>query len=60
MSNRSTIPLDPQAIDGLYGLDPVIEPGDSTRNSSELTAVQCPYCGESFETTVDLSAGSFS
>ena len=24
----------------------------------EPVLIQCPYCGESFETTVDLSAGS--
>lgn len=24
----------------------------------EPVVIQCPYCGESFETTVDLSAGS--
>ena len=24
----------------------------------EFVTIQCPYCGESFETQVDLSAGS--
>jgi transposase-like protein len=24
----------------------------------ETIAIQCPYCGESYETVVDLSAGS--
>ena len=24
----------------------------------ESVAIQCPYCGESYETVVDLSAGS--
>lgn len=24
----------------------------------EAIAIHCPYCGESYETTVDLSAGS--
>jgi hypothetical protein len=24
----------------------------------ETVSIQCPYCGESYETTVDLSAGS--
>lgn len=24
----------------------------------EETRIECPYCGESFETTVDVSAGS--
>lgn len=54
-------PLDPQAIDALYGLEPVIEPGDQGGHSpTEFVTVQCPYCGEAFETAVDLSAGSFS
>jgi hypothetical protein len=54
-------PLDPQAIDALYGLEPVFEPGSADApNPTEFVAVQCPYCGESFDTTVDLSAGSFS
>jgi len=25
---------------------------------TEMIAIQCPYCGESYETVVDLSAGS--
>ena len=57
----SSDPLDPQAIDALYGLEPVFEPGPA--GSPELTqfvTVQCPYCGESFATMTDLSAGSFS
>jgi hypothetical protein len=54
-------PLDEQAINELYGLDPVIEPGGAgAQNPTEFVAVQCPYCGEAFETAVDLSAGSFS
>ncbi len=58
---KTTHPLDPQAIDALYGLEPVIEPGDRGGHSpTEFATVQCPYCGEAFETAVDLSAGSFS
>jgi hypothetical protein len=54
-------PLDPQAIDALYGLEPVFEPGGpDSLQSTEFVAIQCPYCGEQFETAVDLSAGSFS
>ena len=54
--------LDPQTIDALYGLEPVFEPGGPTaaQNATEFVTVQCPYCGEGFETAVDLSAGSFS
>jgi hypothetical protein len=53
-------PLDPQSIDALYGLEPVFEPGGpGSSQATEFVTIQCPYCGESFETAVDLSAGSF-
>jgi len=53
--------LDEQSIDARYGLEPVFEPGGTDAvNPSEFVTVQCPYCGEGFDTTVDLSAGSFS
>jgi hypothetical protein len=52
--------LDAQAIDALYGLEPVFEPGAGAASGlSQFVTVQCPYCGEAFETAVDLSAGSF-
>ena len=52
-------------VDELYGLEPVIEPGDgeAAGNGSagvQPQTVQCPYCGESFDTTIDLSAGATS
>jgi hypothetical protein len=57
-------PLDPNAIDALYGLEPVFEPQHSASASADggtqFTTVQCPYCGEPFDTQVDLSAGSTS
>ncbi|HEV2703474.1 MAG TPA: CPXCG motif-containing cysteine-rich protein [Steroidobacteraceae bacterium] len=54
-----------QDIDAAYGLEPVIEPGDGDRRpgtpgGSEFHVVDCPYCGEPFETLIDLSAGSSS
>ena len=53
--------FDQQAIDALYGLEPVVEPGDpESSRSTEFVTIRCPYCGERFETLVDLSAGSFS
>ena len=53
-------PLDEQAIDALYGLEPVFEPGASgSPGTTEFVSVQCPYCGESFDTAVDVSAGAF-
>jgi hypothetical protein len=52
--------LDARGIDALYGLEPVFEPGASeSPGLSQFVTVQCPHCGELFETAVDLSAGSF-
>jgi hypothetical protein len=54
------VPADAHAIDALYGLEPVFEPGaGEPAGLGEFVTVQCPYCGEAFETAVDLSAGSF-
>ena len=55
-----------QDIDARYGLEPVFEPGtesgaeplNSLDSASRLQSVQCPYCGEAFETLLDLSGGS--
>lgn len=63
--------LDTRAIDEIYGLEPVFEPAaqDPAGGSEESHAVsgaarsqsvRCPYCGEPFETLLDLSAGSSS
>jgi hypothetical protein len=55
--------LDQKAIDALYGLEPVIEPEQilaASAGGTQFTTVQCPYCGEPFETLLDLSAGSAS
>lgn len=57
---------DPRKVDELYGLEPVIEPGDDAAADGGASpglqprTVQCPYCGESFDTMVDVSAGSTS
>jgi hypothetical protein len=51
---------DSREIDALYGLEPVFEPGADAQNAVQAITVDCPYCGEPFETTVDVSAGSFS
>ena len=59
MTSKTREPLDPQAIDALYGLEPVIEPsGPGPSQATEFVTIQCPYCGERLETAVDLSAGS--
>jgi len=58
--------LDNKAIDALYGLEPVFEPEQNAAASAtsaggtQFTSVQCPYCGEPFDTLLDLSAGSAS
>jgi hypothetical protein len=53
----------PEDIDARYGLEPVFEPGTAIEPGPEGTQferIECPYCGEAFETLVDLSAGSAS
>jgi hypothetical protein len=52
---------DARAIDELYGLEPLFEP-DSHEGAggAQSQSIGCPYCGESFETVLDLSAGSAS
>ncbi|HEY6515357.1 MAG TPA: CPXCG motif-containing cysteine-rich protein [Steroidobacteraceae bacterium] len=58
------VPKDnPPEVDELYGLEPVFEPGAAEATpegcaSLQLRTVQCPYCGEPFETMVDFSCGS--
>ena len=60
--------LQGDAIDALYGLEPVFEPGaDSAQPGADapgmgvgaqFETVICPYCGESFQTLADYSAGA--
>lgn len=51
-------------VDRLYGLEPVFEPGDAAEGQGGSDALEsfadvaCPYCGETFGTRVDLTAGS--
>src|SRR5436190_21627562 len=53
-------PLNENTIDQLYGLEPVIEV-DAAQDSgpTPFVTISCPYCGESYETRVDLTGGSF-
>ena len=58
-------PIDAESIDVQYGLEPVIDLALSADDGNALGAVQfhsveCPYCGESFETAIDSSSGSAS
>lgn len=61
----SSDPPDDEAhrIEAEFGLEPVFEPGSQLGGApggSEFHVVECPYCGESFDTLLDLSAGSAS
>jgi hypothetical protein len=49
-------------VDALYGLEPVFEPGAAPGAVAltEFVAIDCPYCGASYQTPIDLTAGSFS
>jgi Cysteine-rich CPXCG len=47
----------------LYGLEPVFEPAivegaNEASGGTQLQRMECPYCGESYQTLVDLSGGS--
>lgn len=49
--------LDPDKVDALYGLEPVLEPDP---NGSPLEAdrmIRCPHCAQSYEVRLDLSGG---
>jgi len=50
----------PATIDALYGLEPVFEPGLDPRQRPLNGAIRidCPYCWESYESSVDLSLGA--
>jgi hypothetical protein len=54
------MPGKPNDIDLLYGLEPVIEPGESAGSDrlDPFADVACPYCGENLSIRLDLSAGS--
>jgi hypothetical protein len=57
---RRLASLDAQHIDHLYGLEPVFEPASQRAGvaAEQFVAANCPYCGERFETRVDVSAGA--
>jgi hypothetical protein len=50
----------PTAIDLIYGLEPVFEPGEGEGNDAfaPFADIACPYCGEVITIPLDLSAGS--
>jgi hypothetical protein len=54
-------PLSETEVDELYGLEPVLQVESAPMDNStgtEFVTVECPYCGEAFETSADGSAGS--
>lgn len=56
---------DDRSIDEIYGLEPVLEPGAVAGGTGagegvQFERVECPYCGECFETQIDVSAGATS
>lgn len=56
-------PSDARSIDVKYGLEPVIDSSVSADDGRapggmQFHVVECPYCGERFETSVDTSSGS--
>lgn len=58
---KSASSLDAQAIDALYGLEPIFEPDSVIASSAGLTPfvlLSCPYCGEHYETRIDLTNGA--
>jgi hypothetical protein len=57
---RRIASLDAQHIDHLYGLEPVYEPASERAGvaAEQFVAASCPYCGERFETRVEISAGA--
>lgn len=53
-------PLTEAEIDELYGLEPVLSVESTAMDrtgGTEFAVVNCPYCGEAFETSVDTTAG---
>jgi hypothetical protein len=53
-------PLTEAEIDERYGLEPVLRVESNAMDhpqGTEFALVNCPYCGEAFETRIDTSAG---
>ncbi len=49
----------PTDIDLLYGLEPVIEPGDAAGSDAleQFVDITCPYCAEMIPVHIDVAAG---
>lgn len=48
------------ALDALYGLEPVFAPEAAAGTDAlmQFVLLSCPYCGEQFDTRIDLTNGS--
>lgn len=61
-STGEAAPPEARDIDALYGLEPVFEPGAESDpaqgTAAAFQSIQCPYCGERFDTLVDAGAGA--
>src|SRR5471032_1212450 len=57
---RRIASLEARHVDSLYGLEPVFEPATQRAAvaAEQFVAATCPYCGERFETRVEVSAGA--
>jgi hypothetical protein len=63
LPRREVKPNDAQSIDVQFGLEPVIDTSLSADDRGapggmQFHLVECPYCGECYETSVDTSSGS--
>lgn len=62
LSNRADSSALARDIDALYGLEPVFEPdrvpGRALEPAAAFHRIQCPYCGERFDTLVDAGNGA--
>jgi len=65
VSEQAVVPTDEKAIDKIYGLEPVIDIEGSDEHAEDgnegtcFVTIDCPYCGESYDTRIDLTGGSF-
>jgi hypothetical protein len=61
VTSKLVKPLDAKTIDQLYDLEPVIDTENvhDGMEPTQFVTIACPYCGESYETRVDLTCGSF-
>jgi hypothetical protein len=59
-SLSSSLRPGPTQVDQLYGLDPIFEPGQDSRQRplDALIEIECPHCWQTYETSADLTLGT--